>query len=310
MEIQTTYKDIWKISFPIILAGIGEAIIIVTDTVFLGRVGIVELGAIALADAIYFMFMVLSLSLSEGIQIIIARRTGEKNYEEIGNVFNQSLYMLCILGFVLFIILKFLSPYFIDIIVNSENIKTAVNDFLQIMAFGILFGSFNLAYDALYIGMSRTRILITATVILAIINIILDYCLIFGNFGFPVMEIKGAALASVIAEISAFLFLTFYTLKNLNIKKYGLFVFKKWNNPLFKKILNISNPLIFQNLIETARWFLFFVIIEQIGENALARANIIYSSYIFFLVPIDGFAETANTMVSNIIGQGKSGKIG
>ena len=192
---------------------------------------------------------------------------------------------------------------------DSAAIAEAVNDFLQIFAYAILFHAANVTFSAFYVGISRTRILIGATSVLAAVNIGLDYCLIVGNLGFPRLGIKGAAIASLTAEISAFLVLSVYAWLHLDIKRYGLLKLKKWNKSLSKLLIKISSPASLDALVETVRWLLFFLIIERLGETTLAMSNIIYSCYALFLIPIEGFSETLCSMVSNLIGKGESRKI-
>lgn len=309
MKIIPTSKGIWLVSLPIILAGLSETIIQVTDAIFLSRFGVIELGAVALAETIYGMSVVFLLGLAEGIQVITARRAGQDRSGEIGKVFDQGLYLLFITSIGLVLAITFASPYLTSVIISSDNIRAAVDSFLKIIFVGVPFFAANFAYSALYISISQTRPLIYAMIILAITNVILDYCLIFGAFGFPRLGMQGAALASITAEVCAFLFFTFYTLKYIDIIKYGLFRFEKWNTPLSKLLLSISSPVALTMLLEALRWFLFFAIIEQRGEETLARANVIYSYYALLLIPVQGFSDTTCSMVSNLIGQQQASSI-
>jgi Na+-driven multidrug efflux pump len=231
MRFRPTYWNIWGISFPIILAGISETIVDITDTIFLAHYGITELAAIGVADAIFGLALFLSLGLVDGLQIIIGRRTGQNQPDEIGRIFNQGLYLLTVSSLVLIFVLIFVVPALTTNIFASANVHAAVNTYLGVAAYALLFQSFNLAYSAFYVGISRTRVLIGAAVILALTNITLDYVLIFGQMGFPELGIEGAAIASLSAEIVTFLYLTLDVLRQRYSKIYGLFHFAKWNKP-------------------------------------------------------------------------------
>ena len=303
MKFRPTYRNIWGISFPIIIAGIGETIVDITDTIFLAHYGVTELAAVGLADAIYGVALFLSLGLVDGMQITIGRRAGQEQPKEIGRVFNQGMYLLVLVSGILIFVILFVVPIGTQAVFSSTDVHDAVNRYLHITAYALVFQSFNLAYSAFYIGISRTRVLIGATVILAGSNIILDYILIFGNFGLPEMGIEGAAVASITAEIAVFLFLTFDILRKGYFSQYGLLQFSRWNSAYAARLSRISIPVSMEALVETMKWFLFFLIIEQLGEDMLASATIIYSCYALFLIPVDSFAETVCTMVSNLIGQ-------
>jgi Na+-driven multidrug efflux pump len=213
------------------------------------------------------------------------------------------MYLLTLVSIVLILVILFVVPVGTQVVFSSLDVHDAVNKYLHITAYALIFQSFNLAYSAFYIGISKTGILIGATAVLATSNILLDYALIFGNFGLPEMGIEGAATASITAEIAAFLFLTRDILAKGYARQYGLLKFSGWNNKYAAKLSRISLPVSMEALVETVKWVLFFLIIEQLGENSLASATIIYSCYALFLIPVDSFAETVCTMVSNLIGQ-------
>jgi Na+-driven multidrug efflux pump len=141
---------------------------------------------------------------------------------------------------------------------------------------------------------------------MAVINILFDYLLIFGNAGFPEMGIKGAAWASVIAEFSATLAFILYTLRFTPYKKYALFSFKKFRRSAFRGVMNTSLPVMMQNFFSFAGWLFFFLFVEKMGEHPLAISNIIRSIYVIMLVPIMGFSFTANTLVSYVLGRKES----
>jgi Na+-driven multidrug efflux pump len=210
MKVRVTSRHIWAVSLPVIFAGLSETIVEVTDILFLGRYGTTELAAVGLADAIYSVCLFLTLGLVDGIQIIIARRAGQGRAQEIGAVFNQGVYLLVAVSVLFILLLKGVVPPLAADIIRSSDIAVAVDDFLQIFAFAMFFHGINLALSAFYVGISRTGALIGATIVLAIVNIFLDYALIFGHFGFPELGIRGAAIGSLCAEITAFLYLVLH----------------------------------------------------------------------------------------------------
>jgi putative MATE family efflux protein len=309
MKVHVSSRQIWSISLPVIFAGLSETIVEVTDIVFLGRYGTTELAAVGLADAIYSVCLFLTLGLVDGIQITIARRAGQGRAQEIGAVFNQGLYLLGLIALVFVFLLKVLVPVIASGLIRSAAVAAAVDDFLQIFAFAMFFHGINLALSAFYVGISRTRILVAATIVLAVVNIFLDYVLIFGHLGFPELGIRGAAIGSLCAEIAAFLVLVLRAILHRDNRTYGLFHLSRWNQALTRKLFSISYPVALDALVETLRWFAFFLIVEQLGEEALACANIVFSCYAVLLIPVDGFSETACSMVSNLVGQGRSRRI-
>ncbi len=303
MRFRPTYRNIWGISLPIIIIGISESVVDITDTIFLAHYGVTELAAIGLADAIYGLALFLTLGLVDGIQIIIGRRAGQERYKAIGEVFNQGAYLLLIVSTLMILFIIFIVPLITLPLLSSNEIHDAVSRYLNITAYALIFQGINLALSAFYVGISKTRVLIGAALILLTSNITLDYIFIFGHFGAPELGIKGAAIASLTAEIFTFIFLAAHIIIRRYTAIYGLFHFTQWNQALTKHLLSISWPVSLDALIDMTKWLLLIIIIEKMGEHVLASANIIFSCYALFLIPVESFSETVCSMASNLIGQ-------
>lgn len=309
MSNLTSYKSIWKIAFPIIISGIAQNIVNVTDTAFLGQVSNAALGAAGNAGIFYFVIIITGMGFTTGAQIIIARRNGEKNLLQIGRILDHTFYFIIPFAIVLFLLVQLFSHHFFEAITQSENVKILANDFINMRIWGIFFAFLNFTFIAFYVGTTKTRVLSYVTVIMMLVNVLLDYTFIFGHFGFNSMGVKGAALASVISEICAFLFFVFYTIKNIELTQYNLFKFQPYNIEIFKRLLYVSSPIMLQSFLSLSSWFIFFMIIEKMGETELAISHIVRSIYMVLMIPLFGFSSATNSIVSNLIGEGKSKEV-
>ncbi|MBR1950716.1 MAG: MATE family efflux transporter [Bacteroidales bacterium] len=305
MKAQITNREIWSIALPIMLGNMAQTIINFTDTAFLGHLGVVALGASMLAGLFYFVFTTVAAGFAIGIQIIVARRFGERNYGRIGVIFQHGSLFVLLLGMVLFSILYFFSDHLLLFLIDSQNIYEASLEYIKYRQWGIAFVCFNFLYRALYVGISNTKVITYSTIIMAVVNIALDYCLIFGKGGFPQMGVGGAALASLCAEISAFVFFTAYTYITLGKREYGMFSLHTLEPELMGRILKISTPTMVQKLFSFSVWFIFFVLIEKMGETATGISSVTRSIYMILITPCFAFSTTTNTLVSRIIGEGK-----
>ncbi len=309
MQADTTYKSIWRISYPIIIGLMAQNLMVVIDTAFLGRLGEITLGAAAIGGIFYLCLGMLGAGFAVGLQIVIGRRNGEGRYRQIGSVFDHAVYFMIALAIALFLFLTFIAPAFLSWFLKSERVLAESLTYLNFRRFGFLFGFMVLTFNSFYIGITRTRLLIASTSLMAAINILLDYSLIFGNFGMPAMGIAGAAIATNIAEMVTFLFFLLWSLKNKTLPDYLLFSFHRPNWLQYKPLLKVAIPVMFQYFLSFAAWFVFFMVIEQIGETALAASNITRSFYMLLMIPVWGLSSATNTMVSNIIGQGRSQEV-
>ena len=304
-----TNKEIWRIAYPIMLGNLAQTIITFTDTAFLGHLGTNELSASMMAGLYYFVFTTLAMGFAVGIQIFIARRFGEGNFSKIGVVFQHGALFVLGLGIFLFSILFFFSHKLLHIIIESENIYAAASEYLRFRQFGIFFVVFNFLFRSFYVGISSTKVITFSTLIMAVVNIFFDYSLIFGHFGLPEMGIGGAALASLMAEITAFCFFWIYTYIKIPHEEYGMFRWHKWQPALMGDILKVAFPSMIQRLFSFGAWFIFFVMIEKMGETAIGVSSVVRSTYMILIIPGIAFAATANTLTSRIIGEGKSNEV-
>ena len=309
MKKKITDREIWSIALPIMLGNMAQTIINFTDTAFLGHLGVIALGASMLAGLFYFVFTTVAAGFAIGIQIIVARRFGEKNFGRIGVIFEHGSLFVLLLGLILFSILYFFSDQLLLWLIDSQNIYEASIDYIKYRQFGIAFVCFNFLYRALYVGISNTKVITYSTAIMAVVNIALDYCLIFGKCGFPQMGIGGAALASLCAEVSAFAFFTLYSYITLRKREFGMFKIHRLESELMGRILKISTPTMVQKLFSFSVWFIFFVLIEKMGETAAGISSITRSIYMILITPCFAFSTTTNTLVSRIIGEGRLNQI-
>ncbi len=310
MATNSLSRAVWRISLPIILVEATETLDHLIDTLFLARVGITELGAIAVADSVLLLFLIVPLSLVDGIQILAARRAGQRRPEAVGAVFNQGLLMVMMLCVMATVALKIASPMIADWFVKSDAVGDALNGYLQIDAYSIILAGVTFAYSALLTSLGKTRALIPATIIMVVADIVLNYLFIFGKFGCPALGMRGAAVGSLGAELLTVIFLTIYIRKTFDAKRYGFFHFRRPEHRLTSLIGRMSLPIAAQGFLEDLRWFVFFLIIEGVSTTTLAIANIVYTCYIVFWIPAEGFSETSCSMVSRFVGGNRPHRIG
>lgn len=309
MKLSISHKEIWQITYPIIFGNLAQTIIVLVNTIFLGHVGNAELGAAMMAGLYYLVFTTVTQGFAVGVQIMVARRLGEGNIDKIGKIFEHGLYFTLLLGLLLFGILNRCTELLFSHIIASPNIYTAALQFMDFRQWGIIFVSVNYLFRSLYIGLSNTKIITLTTLMMAFVNIFFDYALIFGRFGFPEMGVAGAGLSSVLAEITAFITFFAYTFLKLPYKDYRLFSFQKFDGTLLKSVLRISLPTMFQRLISFGTWFLFFAMIEHLGEEPMAISSIVRSIYMLCTLTVFAYSATANTLTSRLMGAKLSNEI-
>ena len=302
-------RRIWQITYPIFLGLLAQNIINVTDTAFLGRVGEVALGAAGMGGLYYICIFTIAFGFSTGAQILIARRHGEQRYHKIGPLLIQGSLFLLILAALFILFSKRFAGDIMHLLISSDEVWQATMEFLRYRVWGFLFICISVMFRAFYIGITRTKVLTLNALVMACSNVLLDYLLIFGHGGFPKLGIQGAAIASVISEAISVLFLVLFTWLKVDYQRYGLNRFGRFSFQILWQVLSISVFTMLQYFISLTTFFMLFVVVEHLGLRALAVANIVRSIYLILLIPVNSLSMTANTLVSNTIGEGHTDQV-
>ena len=307
--MQFDYRYIWQMSYPILISMLMQQLVGITDVIYLGRLGEVELGASALGSTYFFTIFMVAFGFSIGAQIIMARRNGAGQYNRIGEVFYQGCSFL-LLFWALIVALSWLfSPVLLGALIENKAVYQATLEYVNWRIWGLAGASMLVMGRGFFVAITKTYILTIVSLMMVLSNIILNYIMIFGKFGFPAMGIAGAALASDLSEIIAVTTFWIYLFGRINLVKYGLNKLTFHNFKLLKSILKVSIWTMLQQFISVSTWFLFFIAIEHLGERQLAVSNVVRSLSSFPYVVINALAATISSITSNLIGKGLNNEV-
>ncbi|HOY05308.1 MAG TPA: MATE family efflux transporter [Saprospiraceae bacterium] len=306
MKLDLSYRQIWKISAPIMLGSAAQNVIALSDAVLLYHLGEVEFAAIGFVGVFYITIAAIGYSFSRGGQIIIARRMGEGKYGAVGHIFHTMLLFELALAALMWAFMRFGTAWFFQFFLeNSPQIYDKCLEYIHYRSYGIFFSYAGVALISLYTGIARPGIILLDTIILAIVNLALNYGLIFGKFGLPAMGIGGSGLASSIAEGIAFVVFIVFILLDKKNRVLNIFSVPKPDWALTRQQLNISLPVVAHAAVGQGSWIFFFGMVENLGERALAISNLARTVYLLLSIPLWGFSSGVNTLVSNLIGQAR-----
>ena len=304
-----SYRNIWKVAYPILISLVMEQMIGLTDTAFLGRVGEVELGASAIAIVYYMVLFMIGFGFSIGAQIIIGRRNGEGNFRDTGKVFWQGLYFVLGLSGLLIGLSELFSPWLMKLMVASDAIYEASLSYVRWRLPGMVFAFATAMFRAFYVGTTQTKTLTLNSIVMVSSNVLFNWILIFGHFGLPALGITGAAIGSSLAELVSLIFFIIYTKVRCDRPKYGLDKPARLDWAELRGMMPVCTWTMVQHTISVSTWFIFFLYIEHLGERALAISNIARGASGIIWVVLQAFSSTCSTLVSNIIGEGHQDKV-
>lgn len=304
-----SYRNIWRVAYPILISLVMEQMIGLTDTAFLGRVGEVELGASAIAIVYYMVLFMIGFGFSIGAQIIIGRRNGEGNFKETGKVFWNGLYFVLGLSGAIILLSELLTPWMMKFMVSSPAIYDAALSYVRWRLPGMVFAFCTAMFRAFYVGTTQTKTLTLNSVVMVASNVIFNYILIFGRCGLPALGITGAAIGSSLAELVSLIFFIVYTRTSCDRPKYGLDKPARFEKEELKSMMPVCVWTMIQHTVSIFTWLIFFLFIEHLGERPLAVSNIVRGVSGLIWVVLQAFSSTCSTLVSNLIGEGRQDKV-
>jgi putative MATE family efflux protein len=306
LQVDITNKQIFKIALPISFALLVPQLNYIINNIFLGHLSEEALATASITGVYYLIFAGIGYGLNNGLQALISRRAGENKPEEIGKIFNQGILIAMIIAAVGILFTYTLAPIILQSTIKSAAIYTKAMSFLYIRIWGLPFLYIYQMRNALLVGTNQSKYLVLGTFAEAVANLFFDYTLIFGKLHFPHLGFNGAAYASILAEFIG-MFVIFLVIRWKGIsKRFSLFRKVSWDTHNARLITSLSGPLVFQHAISIISWFFFYILIARnTDQTSLAVSNTMRNVFGFFGVFIWAFAATTNSMVSNVIGQGK-----
>ncbi len=309
LGVAATNGQIIRLAAPISLAILIPQLNFFTNTVFIGRLGERELGVNGITGVFYLILSMVGYGLASGVQIQLARRAGEGDEKGLAQIFANGLLLSVACSLALMLITLWFVPLLFGFSLHDpENFEMSVQ-FIFARVWGLPFLVLTQLLNSFFISISRSRMLIYGSLAATLVNILFDYLLIFGHGGMPQMGFKGAAVASVISEIAGCtVMLSAFFLSGAH-RTYPLARYFHFDGDLSRKSLTVAAPLIVQFLFSIGGWLVFFFFIEHLGPQSLAASQVLRNIFGIVSVGTWALATTCNTMVSNIIGQGRQAEV-
>ena len=188
-------RDILRMALPISLAILVPQINFITNNIFLGHLDEsgYALSTAGITGVYYLLFAVIGQGLNTGLQALIARRAGEGRIEEIGKLFFQGVLIALVLAAIGIALTWTLAPTVLSFALHSDAVRNQAISFLRIRIWGLPFLYIYQMRNALLVGTNQSKYLVYGTLAETVVNILLDYGLIFGHFGLPKVGFNGAA---------------------------------------------------------------------------------------------------------------------
>ena len=296
------FKYNLTLSYPVILGLLGHTIVQLIDNIMVGKLGTSQLAAISLGNSFIIIAMSVGIGFSTAITPLVSESIGKKNNSE--KDFLTHGFLLCFfLGILMFIGVYVLKDY-IFYMGQPPIVVSLAYSYLKWVSISLIplisFQAFKQFTD----GLSMTRPAMYATVFSNFINIILNYILIFGKFGFPSLGIEGAAIGTLIARFSSMIFIILYFYYNSTLNRYlSSFTEIKFNFYTLKKVIFLGFPSALQMFFEVFFFITAIWMSGLLGKNEQAANQIALNlSSMTFMVAM-GFSVVAMIRLGKLFGK-------
>lgn len=293
------FKYNLNLAAPVMLGMLGHTFVSLIDNIMVGQLGATELAAVSLGNSFVFIAMSIGIGFSTAITPMVAEADTENNFAKGKSALKHGLVLCTVLGIILFLLLLLAKPLMYIMDQPKEVVELAI-PYLDLVGFSliplIIFQAFKQFSD----GLSLTKYPMYAILLANIVNVVLNYLLIFGKFGFPEMGIIGAATGTLISRVIMVFFMWWVLKARDKSKAYvtniKIFVLE---SPMLKKIINIGFPSAMQMFFEVGIFTSAIWLSGTLGQNPQAANQIALNLSSMTFMVATGLSVTAMIRVGN-----------
>jgi len=291
-----------SIALPVSLQMLLKMIVNFIDTVMIGKLGESAIAGVGLANKYFFVFVLLVFGVESGSGVLASQYMGNNDIKNIRKVLGLGL-LLSVVGGIIFATTAFIMPdRLMKIFTNSQDAITIGAAYLGVVCISYPFTAATDIYVAIMRAVGEVKVPVISSIFAIVVNIILNYILIFGKFTFPALGVVGAAIATVVARIFEFLL----TIVLIKLKSSPLICSLKNLNPFSKDLINQFFVTAFPVIINESLWglgtTLYSVVYGRMGDAAIAAITISTALQDLLVVSFQGIALAAVVILGNEMG--------
>jgi len=288
----------FRLAFPIMVGQLGHVLVGLADNIMIGQLGAVPLAAVSLGNTLVFFALFIGIGFSFAITPLVAEADGEQNFKRGRKVFQNGVVMCTVNGILLFAMIYFIKPILFYLDQPADVVEVAF-PYLNIVAFSLIPLMIFQAFKQFADGLSLTKYAMYATLLANVLNIILNFFLIYGLWIFPRLEVEGAAISTLISRFVMLALLIFILKSRPKLKPYFSKLIQKVDKVIFKKLLSLGFPTALQMLFEGGIFTATVILAGTLGANAQAANQIALNlASMTFMVAV-GLGVTATIRVAN-----------
>ncbi|MCB2288273.1 MATE family efflux transporter [Clostridium sp. CS001] len=308
-EEKRFYKSILTIALPIALQNLISNSLNMVDTMMIGKLGVTEIAAVGLANQYFFFFALILFGINSGAGIFIAQFWGQKDVLNIRRMLGLALITGISVALIFTIGGFFIPERILRLFLKNPDVIKLGSDYLRIVCLSYILNTISFGYAFACRSIGKARIPMYVSIVALLSNTLLNYLLIFGNFGFPQMGVKGAAIATLIARVIEIILILGIIYNEKGVLAAKISELTDLSANFIKRYFKTATPVILNEGFWALGMVMYSVAYASIGKNELASAQIANTIQGIFLVVSMGLANATAIMIGNKIGA-KEEKLG
>ncbi len=294
-------KELLVLAIPMIISTACDGIMTLTDRLFLARIGPEQMNAALGGGVTMQMLMFFFVGLTGYSTALVAQYFGAGLKPKATIAAFQAI-IVTILAWPIILLIKPLTIHFFHFMKIPELQIGYQIDYLNILAWGGIFGMLRYTLGCYFSGIGKTKIVMIATIMAMIVNVILDYILVFGKFGFPAMQVKGAAFATVIGASCAMVILFVAYLNHTNRVDFAVMKSFHFNWPIMKKLLYYGSPAGLEMFLNFTAFSTMVALFHSQGEVAATASTIMFNWDLVSFIPLLGIEIAVTSLAGRYMG--------
>ncbi len=303
------YRSNFNLALPIILSSVGQSFTQMIDAIMVGQLGATSLAAVAFAGSVSMNVLMFGMGIAMALTPLTGQGFARGEHRKISMLFQNSLALNTVIGLIMISVLFLLLPL-LDHFGQPKDVIEACKPYYIIISISFLPSLIFLTFKQFLEGIGNTKNAMIITIFANVLNIILNYILIYGKFGAPTLGITGAGLATLIAK--TIMPIAFFTLIFFHKKYRKYFLFFTWKNMTFhtqKIILRLGMPISGQMFLEFASLLFITIMMGWVGKTTLAGYHIVITIVGTTFLMASGLGSATTVLISQEYGRKNIGEI-
>ncbi len=301
---KSEWSEILRLAWPLIIANSFWNLQVTIDRIFLGHYSTEALGAAMAVMGVFWTPMALLQQTAAYVTTFVAQYFGAQRFPMIGKACWQALYISLVGGVLMLGLIPLADPFF-DMLGHSEVVRQLEKDYF----IGLIYSALPVAVTAMasgyFTGIGRTQVILVINAVGLVLNVVLDYGMIFGNFGFPALGVLGAGYATALASLGSGVVGLAFMAYDRDAFKYGLWSGWRFDLSLMLRFLKYGLPSGAQWALEGLAFTVFLIIVGRMpqGDAALAASSIAVTVMMLSILPALGMAQAISVLMGQHLGE-------